>query len=144
MPNLRGLPVSLLPVVPFFAASLLWAGCTILQGQGRQQTESMLATSGFKMKLADTPEKLAELKTKPQRKLTPMKRQGKLYFGYADAEGCSCAYLGDEAAYQKYQGLVVDNRLVEETVEPEPVVMPGTVVVVEDDGVWDSWGGGMW
>jgi len=126
---------------PAFVSAALFGGCTMMQGEGRQQTESMLVTSGFKMNVADTPAELAALETRPQRKLTPLKRKGKLYFSYVDAKGCNCSYLGDEDAYQKYQGLMVDNRLVEESRGEPAVSMPYDVILVEDDDEWGAWGG---
>ncbi len=45
-----------------------------------QSTEHLLAAAGFEMKLADTPEKLANLSTMtPQRTLVPQERDNRLY-----------------------------------------------------------------
>ena len=55
------------------------------------------------MKRADTPEKLAKLQAMPQGKLQQTWRNGKVYYVFADAQGCNCFYLGDKAAYDQYQ-----------------------------------------
>src|SRR5258706_394604 len=135
------LPHSVFSVI---LASLVAGGCTIMQGESRQETESMLLSSGFKMKLADTPEKLAVLESKPQRKVLPVSRHGKMFFGYTDAKGCKCPYLGDEAAYKHYETLVVDNRLVEKWEGKPAITEPANVIVVTDDDEWEAWGGEMW
>lgn len=130
-------------ILPVLATVLLAGGCATLQAPDRPATESMLTTAGFKMTLADTPAKLTALKARPQLKVIPIQRGGTLYYGYADAKGCGCAYLGDEAAYKKYQTFMVENRAIEEGErEPEGSLMPGTVIVVEDDDEWSAWGGG--
>jgi hypothetical protein len=73
----------------------------------------MLAAAGFKMKFADTPEKLAHLKTLTQRKVVPQDQDGKPVYIYADAEFCRCLYGGDEAAYDRYEKMVVSENVAE-------------------------------
>lgn len=87
------------------------AGCASL---GAGQTESLLAAATFNMKLADTPAKLAKLKTLPQNRVVPVTRNGKLYYIYADATGCQCLYIGNEAAYQQYQQLRIAQNIASE------------------------------
>jgi hypothetical protein len=128
-------------LAPGLIAAAVCGGCTIMQGEGPQQTESMLVTAGFKMNLADTPAEMALIEAKPQKKVTPLKRGDKLFFGYADAKGCKCSYLGDEAAYQKYETLLVDNRMVEESRSEPAINEPVDVVLVTDDDEWEAWGG---
>ena len=130
---------TLLPVVVLAA---LGSGCAYTQRQKAQQIEPMLSAAGFKMKLADTPEKLAQLKAKPQLKLKPLTRNGKLYYAYADADGCSCSYLGDESAYQNYQGLVQQQEIARE--DREAANVNEDAAIIEDDGIWESWGGDAW
>jgi hypothetical protein len=88
-----------------------------MTGCGIQDTEDTLAASGFKMKLANTPEKLAHLKTLSQHNLVSHERNGEVYFVYADADNCKCMYVGDEKAYQQYQKLVIKQNLAEEKLE---------------------------
>lgn len=47
---------------------VLGGGCAYTQRQKAQQIEPMLSAAGFKMKIADTPEKLAKLQAMPQLK----------------------------------------------------------------------------
>jgi len=48
---------------------LALAGCAMYRNQKPAEMQRLLADSGFKMRLADTESKLAQLKELPQRKL---------------------------------------------------------------------------
>ena len=117
-------------------------GCGYTQRQKAQRIEPMLSAAGFKMKLADTPEKLAKIQAMPQLKLQPVKRQGKLYFAYPDVQGCTCLYLGNQTAYQNYQNLVLERREVKE--EKEAAIVNEDAAIIDDDAVWESWGFDVW
>lgn len=101
-----------------FAAGLVVAaslgGCTAIEKQQAKSTEQLLAASGFAIRPADTPEKLASLQAMKQRKL--IQRQtpdGKLQFLWVDALVCRCIYVGDEKAYQSYQALAVQQQIAD-------------------------------
>ena len=121
---------------------VLTGGCAYLGGHEAKKTEPVLSAAGFQMKLADTPEQLAKIKAMPQRKLRPLKRGGKLYFAYADANGCRCVYLGDEAAYQRYQELSFEQRMEDQ--DRETSVVDEDAAIIDDDAAWDSWGFDVW
>ena len=71
-------------------------------------TEQLLASAGFQKKVADSPAKLAHLETlTPARKLVTHRRDGHLYYVYADPETCKCLYVGTAAQYQ----LALEKRL---------------------------------
>ena len=76
--------------------------------------QKLLTAAGFKMGVADTPQKLAELKKLPQRELVPREDGTKLVYIYADAQKCSCAFVGDEQAYQKYQKLTRAKQIADQ------------------------------
>jgi hypothetical protein len=66
------------------------------------RTEQLLAANGFEMKLADTPEKLANLSTlTPRRTLIPQERDDRLYYVYADPDLCKCLYVGTSTQYER-------------------------------------------
>jgi hypothetical protein len=129
-------------ILPAMGVALLCAGCAAVQRHKAQQTESMLSAAGFKVTVADTPEKLAVLKAKPQHKIKFLQRHGKTYFAYADADGCDCVYIGDQSAYQKYLGMLDQKRIAQESYDPAEV--DEDAAIVEDDGIWESWGGDPW
>jgi len=93
---------------------LALAGCAMDQKQKAIEMERLLAASGFKMRLADTESKLAQLKELPQRKLVAQNWNGKVRYVYADADNCKCAYVGDEEAYKHFQGLALQRQIAEE------------------------------
>lgn len=89
-------------------------GCAALRKSDVDSQEQLLSAAGFQMKLADSPQKIAHLQTLTSQKLVPHTRDGKLLYVYADPEFCKCLYVGDEAAYQKYQQLAIQQKLAQE------------------------------
>jgi 3-dehydroquinate synthetase len=93
-------------------AAALLASCAIVERQETKTTEQLLSAAGFSIRPADTPEKLASLQAMKQhmmiRRPAP---DGTLQFTYADAAGCRCIYVGDEAAFQRYQRLAVERQI---------------------------------
>ena len=91
--------------------ALASAGCLKSPNQKAIDTERLLAASGFKMRLADTPEKLNQIKELPQRQIVAHRSKGKLLYVYVDAEHCQCVYAGSEEAYQRYQNLALQKKI---------------------------------
>jgi len=85
------------------AVSLLTALLGPAMGQQPNVPDNMFTQAGFVVKFADTPAKLALLKTLPADKLVTRTKDGKTYFVYADPTGCICAYVGTAQAYRTYQ-----------------------------------------
>src|SRR5262249_35088854 len=96
--------------------ALTVAGCTTMQGGEARSVEQMLAAAGFQMKVADTPEKAADLRTFPTRKMTVRRQGAALYYVYADPDVCNCLYMGTEPQYQEYQRLLL-NRVADERLD---------------------------
>jgi hypothetical protein len=69
----------------------------------RVRPSNLFTASGFTVKYADTPDKLALLRTFPADKLAVRRKGGKTFYVYADPMGCGCAYVGTPAAYAAYQ-----------------------------------------
>jgi len=109
------------------------AGCSTIGNKRAMKVEEVLYRAGFQMKPADTPEKLAHLKTLPQRKVFPHVRKGTPRYFYADAEVCKCLYLGDRDAFQSFQHILLEKEVAE-----HEYVAGGNFVYVEVD--WDMWG----
>jgi hypothetical protein len=117
---------------------LALAGCAMNRNQKAIEMERLLAASGFKMRLADTESKLAQLKELPQRKLVAQNWDGKVRYVYADASNCKCAYVGDEAAYKHFQDLALQRQIAEEDRRAAERDQPAEM----DWGGWrfnDSW-----
>jgi hypothetical protein len=82
--------------------------------QRAMDLEPMLSAAGFHMIPADTPEKLQHLKSLPALKVNYyVGKDGAIRYWFADPDYCHCLYLGDEAAYQKYENLRVHARIAE-------------------------------
>jgi hypothetical protein len=65
--------------------------------------ENLLAASGFKATPLRSPAQQASFKTLPAHKLTRKVHTGKTFWVYPDPTICACLYIGDQAAYNRYQ-----------------------------------------
>lgn len=71
--------------------------------------------AGFNMVPAESPPKVAILKSLPPLKLKYyISKQGHPVYWFADPYQCNCLYQGDEEAYQRYQNLRLQQRMVEQ------------------------------
>lgn len=91
--------------------TLVSAACMKSPNQSAIETERLLAASGFKMRLADTPEKLTHIEALTQRQILVHQSKGTLLYVYVDAEHCQCVYAGSAEAYRRYQNLVREKKL---------------------------------
>jgi len=80
------------------------AGCAALKERQAKGTEQLLSAAGFTIKLADTPEKLTNLKLLTQEKVIQYEKDGKIYYIYANAYEKQL-YVGNEAKYNEYKKL---------------------------------------
>ncbi len=83
-----------------------------------------LEDAGFKMKEANTPQKMQRLKSIPAHTMVPHRKNGTRYYVYADPTYCKCAYIGDEAAMKAY-------RNMPSLLQPDNVGRSTTTVVSE-------------
>ena len=84
------------------AASLFLAlavGC-----RSTSSKENMLSAAGFKMVPANTPERRAHLNSLPADTITPVQRNGVVYYTFPDPKR-NVLYVGQEPQYQEYQQL---------------------------------------
>jgi hypothetical protein len=92
------------------AASFASGGCVTV---GAQEKEGQLTAAGFVRLQADTPAKVAKLQALPQNSIVYAQRKGGNAYIYADAAGCNCAYVGNDAAYQSYQQIRAANNIAQ-------------------------------
>jgi hypothetical protein len=64
---------------------------------------NLLTAAGFVVRYPDAPEKQEIFNSLPPNRLVKRRRNGKLYYVYADPGGCGCAYVGSPRAYANYQ-----------------------------------------
>jgi len=112
--------------------SLALAGCAALQKNNVTGVEGLLTRAGFRQMPADTPQKLAHLKSLPQNKIIRRTRHGNPYIVYADATYCICMYVGNETNLRHYRNLEIQQN-------ENPVALlnqPGIVTGEEWSDVW--------
>jgi len=94
------------------------------------ERENMLTAAGFKMLPADTTAKKAQLHTLPADKITPVQREGTVYYTFPDTMN-NVLYVGQEHQYQIYRQLGLQNQMTDEQLRAAPL---------NDDGAWGFWG----
>ncbi len=113
------------------------SACGTLEVNQARDTEQLMSAAGFRVKLADTPDKLAHAETLTQFKLVPHEKNGTVYYVYADAVRCHCVYWGTEEAYQNYQRMALDREIAED--------QRMAAQMNEDAAMnWGMWGSGNW
>jgi hypothetical protein len=116
--------------------TLLLSSCAIMQAQQSKDTEKLLSAAGFKMTLANSPEKLDHLKTLTQNKLVAHTKDAVVYYTYADATNCQCFYVGSDKAYQSFLKLQEQQNLAAED-------RMSAQMDSEENLNWDTMGYGM-
>jgi hypothetical protein len=110
------------------AAAAILAGC---MNMGAPEKEGQLAAAGFIRQPADTPVKMTKLQALPQNTIVAAQRKGHNIYIYADAAGCGCAFIGNDAAFQQYQQIRAANNIAQ---------MQETTAILNQEAMMD-WGG---
>jgi len=98
---------------------------TLAAAQSSQLGKDMkLEDAGFKMKEANTPQKMARLNSIPPYRFVPHRKNGARYYVYADPT-CRCAFVGDENAMKTYRDMVAP---------PRSTGLPGVGEISRDTG----------
>ena len=120
---------TVLSFIGIVALMALATGCATTK-----QTENMLSAAGFKIMPATTPDQQAHLKSLPAHKVTMVQREGKTYFAYPDQKQ-QVLYVGQQAQYNEYQKLRMQNQLAEEEMKAAEMNAESSW------GMWGGWGG---
>jgi hypothetical protein len=95
-----------MPTYRVLVGSILFV-CGLSFAAAQQQVvvvpNNLFTAAGFIVKYATTPEKRAILQSLPPDRLVKRTKDGRVYYVYADAAGCNCAYVGTAQAYAAYQ-----------------------------------------
>lgn len=94
------------------------------------QNENMLSAAGFNMVPADTPQRQAHLNSLPAYKITPVQRDGTIYYTYPDPSH-NVLYVGQEPQYQEYQRLRLQKQMADEQL---------AAAQMNEDNAWEVWG----
>ncbi|MBZ0138865.1 MAG: hypothetical protein K8H87_03715 [Pseudorhodoplanes sp.] len=89
-----------LPIVAVtgLAFALLPAPAGAQEGVGQR-----LEAAGFRMRAANTAERMARLRSLPARKFVARLNDGTRYYVYADPDYCRCAYVGSQKALDDFR-----------------------------------------
>jgi len=94
------------------------AACASFQetpAQKAQRIDPVLSAAGFHMVAADSPKKQEVFASVPPLTMRYyVAKDGKPRYWFADPYECNCLYEGDEKAYQRYQNLRLQQKLVKE------------------------------
>ena len=112
------------------ASGLALAGCATPQ-QRAADKEDLLSAAGFTVLPANTPERVASLRSLPPNKVVQRVRGASVRYVYADPLVCGCLYVGDQAAFSRYRQEVFQRRLADEREMTAQLYQ-------------DSWDGGLW
>ena len=130
---MKKVQIYLVPLVLAVAAVMIFSGCAALQKNEVSDVEGLLTKAGFQKHVADTPQKLAHLKTLAQNRISRHKRHGKLYFVYADSADCQCLYAGGEEAFRHFRDL-------EQQQNSNPIEMDQPDIVTGENWSQAPWG----
>ena len=124
----------------FRAAALIGmaAGCAT---SPVKRTEKMLAQSGFQAVSAVNAAHQQQVNTLPADKITPVKRQGKVFYVYPDPAR-KIVYVGNKAQYHAYQIALQDQHLAEDaklirSYNAAPVLSEDNAMTSGVDSGWD-------
>jgi hypothetical protein len=71
----------------------------------QRATGMLLEDSGFKMREANTPQKMERLRSLTPHKLIARQKNGVPYYLYADPDDCKCLFIGDKIAFENYRAM---------------------------------------
>ena len=95
------------------AACLAIAACATPQ-QRAENRENLLSAAGFAVLPANTPARVASLRSLPPNKVVQQVKGGTVRYVYADPLVCACLYTGDQAAYGRYRQEMFQRQLADE------------------------------
>ncbi len=119
-------------------AGMLLVGCGTVAESNSRDTRRQLSRAGFKKLEADTPEKLAHLKTLDQLEVNRAQRGGKTFYYYADAINSKSLYVGKVVNYQRYVGTDVHGNTAQS--HHDEAVNEAVDLNMMATESWNAWG----
>src|SRR3954462_11615357 len=93
-------------------AALGLAGLAGCAGMGSSGTKSLLSDAGFHTPAPATPKQKELYASMPAYKVERVTFNGKTFYAYKDEQD-GIAYLGDEASYQRYEALAIQQKIAQ-------------------------------
>lgn len=97
----------------------------------QEGTDMKLEDAGFKMRIADTAEKMKHARLIPPRKFIARTKDGKRYYLYSDPDFCKCVFVGDEIAMKTYRDMVSPPKDLAPTIIAPSGISPA--ILMEQD-----------
>ncbi len=107
------------------------AGCVSPQAQVGQK-EDLLAAAGFQVRPADSPHRIAAMRTLPANRFVTRIRDGRLVYLYADPLDCNCLYLGNQQNWDAYKQEVFARQIANEN--------QMSAIMNQQSWDWGPWG----
>jgi len=126
-----GIAVTKLITFCALAGMLAGTGCATQQ-QLVGQKEDLLAAAGFQIKTADSPQRLAAMRSLPPHKFVTRIVNGQPVYLYADPLVCRCVYFGTQQNWAAYRQEVFAKQLADEA--------QMTALMYQSDWDWGPWG----
>jgi len=117
---------------------LLTLGGCASTSNGTAKFEQMMIAGGFRMKPADTPEKLAHLQTLPQKRIVTRQKDGKVFYLFADPDQ-KALYVGDARAYRQFQDIRLQQQDAEQNAMAAEADRQAAEMRYESDVMWGAW-----
>ena len=112
-------------------SSLALAGC-VSQQQLVGEKEDLLAAAGFQVRIADSPHRLAAMRSLPPNKFVTKVVNGQPVYLYADPLVCRCVYFGNQQNWAAYRQEVFAKQLADEA--------QMTALMMDSAWEWGPWG----
>ena len=119
--------------IAFWALTGLLAvtGCATQQ-QLVGQKEDLLAAAGFQVRIADSPHRLAAMRSLPPNKFVTKVVNGQPVYVYADPLVCRCVYFGNQQNWAAYRQEMLAKQLADEA--------QMTALMYQSAWDWGPWG----
>ena len=89
-------------IITIIGSALLVAACANSAPEAAA-TADQLTAAGFVQRKADSPERIAALKSLPPHQFVIRDSNGSVKYLYADPIACDCIYVGGQHAYDQYR-----------------------------------------
>lgn len=99
----------------------------------QEGTDMKLEDAGFKMRIADTTEKMKHARLLPPKKFIARTKDGKRYYVYSDPDFCKCVFVGDENAMKTYRDMVTRPKDLAPTIIAPSGVTPAMLMEQDMD-----------
>lgn len=96
------------------------------------QKEDLLAAAGFQVRIADSPHRLAAMRSLPPNKFITKVVNGQPVYLYADPLVCRCVYFGNQQSWAAYRQEVLAKQLADEA--------QMTALMYQSAWDWGPWG----